>query len=70
MAKIEIFTAELFCPSCGTTGLAQYEESGEPRYFGKLDRVILSVSEGFKVGGFLNGNQQIVCVGCRGLVPV
>jgi uncharacterized protein YbaR (Trm112 family) len=70
MAKQETFTAKLVCPNCRTTGLATCEENENPMHPGKLDRSIQSVSEGFRTGGYLDGNQQVVCSRGRVLVPI
>ena len=71
MAKQEIFTASFVCPNCRTIGEAICEENENPMLGGgKFDRVILSVSTGFQAAGYLDGNQQVICSGCRVLIPI
>jgi hypothetical protein len=71
MPEREIFKARLFCPNCRTSGQAIVEDEENPtRADGKRDRIVLAVSQGFAGGGYLDGVQQIICVTCRGLIPI
>jgi hypothetical protein len=71
MAKQETFTAKLICPNCRTTGEAICEENENPVHTGgKFDRVVLSISKGFQAGGYLDGNEQLICSSCRVLIPI
>jgi len=70
MTKPETFAAKLVCPQCKRTGEATCEENPNPTHTGKLNRIILSTSKGFRPGGHLDGNEQVVCSICRILIPI
>jgi len=70
VASHEIFRAKLFCPTCKTTGRAECEDDLSPHNPARTIRIVLAVSEGFEGGGYLDGNQQIICSRCKGLVPI
>jgi hypothetical protein len=71
MPDREIFKARLFCPNCRTTGQAIVEDEENPaRSDAKRDRLVLAVSQGFAGGSHLDGVQQVICVNCRGPIPI
>jgi hypothetical protein len=70
MARQERFTARLVCPNCRTMGEAVCEENENPALADKRDRLIVSVTKGFELGGYLNGNQQVICSRCHSLIPI
>ena len=51
-------------------GIAECEDDVSPDNPDRTIRTVQAVSEGFEGGGYIDGVQQIICSGCRGLVPV
>ena len=70
MAAQETFKVRIFCPNCRTTGEVICCDSESPERDGRFDREVLWTSKGFRAGNYFAGTQQVVCDGCRGLVPI
>ena len=70
MATREIFRAKLRCPTCKTSGIAECQDDVSPHNPDRTVRMVIAVSEGFQGGGYIDGAQQIISSGCKGLVPI
>lgn len=72
MARREHFSMPLVCPRCGKTGTVRWEENENPLHHNmKLDRELVSVTEGFAEGTGKDptGDPEIICTTCKVAVP-
>ena len=67
MAKREIYTLKMKCPSCGLTGTATFAENENFVYSrGDEAQRVVDVSSGFRIGEFgAQGAEEICCTTCN-----
>jgi hypothetical protein len=68
-AKQKAFHSENSLPNCRNLGEARCEDY-QVTQRGKFDRTIIFLSDGFEAGGDLDHVQQVICSGCRSLIPI